>query len=183
MLLLSCSDSSCGSPLYFRICICATCPRVCWLSCSAILTCQDALLRGDDEDGDSFTLSVRASDLAAMRASSSEITEGGARLYELLKREGENREARATALRFLDAVSSSLDSRAEHEYLEHSIHDAVANVKVRPRLGSARSSKVVIRMCCRAVGLEKLKTRISMHIAFAFIGGLCRTVLGRWSGK
>src|SRR5690349_20509201 len=75
----------------------------------AVNVCQDALARGDDEDGsEGFTFSVRTSDLASMRGMASDITECGARLYELLKREGGVREARETALRFLDAVSGSL---------------------------------------------------------------------------
>jgi len=39
------------------------------------------------------------------------------------------REARTKALAFLEAVSGSLDARAEHEYLERSIRDAIAGVK------------------------------------------------------
>jgi clusterin-associated protein 1 len=83
----------------------------------------------DGTEGEGFSLNMKASELAATRAMAAEVTERGARLYDLLRRDGEVRDARAAALRFLDAVNGSLDSRAESEYLERSVRDAIASLK------------------------------------------------------
>jgi hypothetical protein len=72
---------------------------------------------------------IKPSDIASARALASEVTERGARLFEHLKRDGEIRDARNAALRFLDAVSGSLDSRAESEYLERSVREAIGVAK------------------------------------------------------
>eukprot|EP01138_Halocafeteria_seosinensis_P003139 gb/GECG01003209.1/.p1 GENE.gb/GECG01003209.1/~~gb/GECG01003209.1/.p1 ORF type:complete len:432 (+),score=86.44 gb/GECG01003209.1/:1-1296(+) len=61
------------------------------------------------------------------KTSSSEITELGAGLYDLLENETQLREARQSALRFLDAVSGNLDAKAEHKHLEQSIRDAISS--------------------------------------------------------
>jgi clusterin-associated protein 1 len=50
-------------------------------------------------------------------------------LFDLLKREEEVRDQRTAALRFLESLSSSLDSRSEHEYVERAIRDAMGRVK------------------------------------------------------
>lgn len=52
------------------------------------------------------------------RQIANEITDRGAKLYDLLGQEPELRQVRMKALRFLDAVASNLDSRAEHAYME-----------------------------------------------------------------
>jgi hypothetical protein len=100
---------------------------------NSVRACQDAIARGEEEeggaDGEGFSLTIKAGDLAATRAMASEVTERGARLFELLRRDGELRASRAAALRFLDALSGGLDSRAEAAYLERSIRDAIAGAK------------------------------------------------------
>ena len=55
--------------------------------------------------------------------------EKGAKLHELLHRELEVRDARSKALQFLDAVSGTLNSRSEHEYLERSVRVAISAMK------------------------------------------------------
>ena len=57
----------------------------------------------------------------------SEITEGGGRLFDLLTREPELREARDKALSFLNNLSGSLDSTAEQDYIRRCIKDVVQN--------------------------------------------------------
>lgn len=55
----------------------------------------------------------------AARTLASDITERGARLYDLLAQETKLQQARAKALRFLDSISGNLQSSsAENEYIE-----------------------------------------------------------------
>ncbi|RHY31575.1 hypothetical protein DYB32_003362 [Aphanomyces invadans] len=65
----------------------------------------------------------------ATRALSAEITECGAKLYDLLDNELEVREARVQAIRFLDTVTSNLESTYEHKYLEKSIKGIIVSVQ------------------------------------------------------
>ena len=86
--------------------------------------------------GSDFLAAIRPADLAASRAMASRITERGARLHELLRREVEGgvREARAAALAFLDRLSGSLlgGSRGgEVERFELALADATAGAKER----------------------------------------------------
>jgi hypothetical protein len=95
----------------------------------------DALARG----GQDFLSAIRPADLTASRAAASRITERGARLHELLKRDVEDgvRDARGAALRFLDTLSGSLlaagsgtrgagSGAAEVEAFERAVRDAIA---------------------------------------------------------
>lgn len=102
----------------------------------AVRTCKDALARDGEEGGDvaegteGFTFTMRPADVTALRGTASEITERGAKLFDLLKREAEIREPRASALRFLEAVASSLDTKCpEHLHVDRAIRDAVASLK------------------------------------------------------
>lgn len=85
-----------------------------------------------------FLSAIRPSDLAASRAAASRITERGARLHDLLRRETEGgaREARLGAVRFLDALSGSLmggggggGGGGDLEKFEQSIRDAIARAR------------------------------------------------------
>jgi len=84
-----------------------------------------------EEEGDAtpFALSSKLADLKSTRSVAGDITEIGVKLYDLLGQEEELREARRKALLFLDAISSNLDSRAEHTHMEQSIRDAIAAVQ------------------------------------------------------
>lgn len=100
-------------------------------------TCQESLVAGGEEDDaalsgvESFSFAVKPADVTALRTAASEITSSGARLHELMRREAEEvQEARGSALRFLEAASGNLNARAETEYVERSIHDAIAAAKV-----------------------------------------------------
>ena len=103
-----------------------------------------AVVRGAAAEGaapPAVSFVARPSEMSALRATAGEINERGARLFELLKREKATREARSSSMRFLEALSSSLDARAEHELIERSIRDAIGSLKVReesapPSVGS-----------------------------------------------
>lgn len=113
---------------------------------SAVRTCQEAAAAGEEaegeRDGPGLSSAVRPSDLAATRTVASEITERGAKLYELLRREHELREARAAALSFLDGVGGGEDGGGsgtgvtggslgeQQAKLERVVRDAIANMKV-----------------------------------------------------
>ena len=78
-----------------------------------------------------FLSAIRPTDLVASRAAASRITERGARLHDLLRRETEGgaREARLAAVRFLDGLSGSLmvgGGGKDLESFEQSIRDAIA---------------------------------------------------------
>ena len=88
--------------------------------------------------GTDFLSAIRPSDLAASRAAASRITERGARLHDLLRRETEGgaREARLGAVRFLDALSGSLmggggggGAGGDLEKFEQSIRDSIARAR------------------------------------------------------
>ena len=100
---------------------------------NAVRACQDAIARGEEEadmvDGENLSLNVKSDVLSSTRALASEVTERGARLYELLRRDEELRPIRANAIRFLDSLSGSLDSRSETAFLERSIRDAIASAR------------------------------------------------------
>lgn len=81
----------------------------------------------EDEEGTFNSSSL--SDLKATRLIANEITDRGAKLYDLLGNEDEMRDARTKALRFLDAVASNLDSRSEHAYLERTVRDTITAAK------------------------------------------------------
>src|SRR5690242_6325578 len=89
----------CGYVLHFLL-RCAHLPRR-TAACSATRICKEAAEKGEDDaavSAEGFSFALKPADLTALRATASDITEKGARLYELLRREGEVREARAAAL-------------------------------------------------------------------------------------
>jgi len=100
---------------------------------NAVRACQDAIAKGEEEadvgDGENVSLNIKSDVLSSTRSLASEVTERGARLYELLRRDEELRPIRANALRFLDSLSGSLDSRSETAFLERSIRDAIATAR------------------------------------------------------
>lgn len=83
----------------------------------------------DAGDADSGGLPLQLKNIKGARALATEITERGARLFDLLGKERDVRVERSRALRFLDAISGNLDSTAEHQYVEKSARDLVAGLK------------------------------------------------------
>ena len=75
----------------------------------------------DDAGATAATLGSKAKDMKGARALASEITDRGAKLYDLLGQETELRGARESALRFLEAVSSTMSSANENSMLERQL--------------------------------------------------------------
>ena len=80
--------------------------------------------QGEDEEATlDFGVSTKLQSVKSARGLASEITESGAKLYDLLGREKELREARDKALQFLDNITRNLDSNAEQDYIRKCIRD------------------------------------------------------------
>jgi len=71
-------------------------------------------------------MSNKAKDVKGARALAHDITESGAKLYDLLGSEIELREDRARALTFLDAISNTMASTNEHKFMEKRIKDLIS---------------------------------------------------------
>lgn len=82
----------------------------------------------DEDTSPSSLLSSKLKDTKATRMLATEITEKGAKVYDLLEAELKIKEARSKAIQFLDTVSSNLESTKEHKYLEKCIRDVIATV-------------------------------------------------------
>ena len=72
-----------------------------------------------------LSLNTKLQNLKSARELASEITETGAKLFDLLSREKDLKEARDRALSFLDNISRNLDSNAEQEYIRNCIRDII----------------------------------------------------------
>jgi len=79
------------------------------------------------ELGEDFTLSSKLADLKSTRSLCSQIVESGASLFELLQKEGEVRQDREKALRFLDGMSRNLGSNSESETVERAVQQLLGN--------------------------------------------------------
>mmetsp|Transcript_40394 Transcript_40394/g.53173 ORF Transcript_40394/g.53173 Transcript_40394/m.53173 type:complete len:446 (-) Transcript_40394:285-1622(-) len=91
---------------------------------------QAAIEAGDEgEELDSSPLNAQLQNIKEARTLAGEITDKGAKLYDLLGNEAPVRKARMKALAFLDAISGNLDSTAEHKYIEKSIRDIINKVQ------------------------------------------------------
>ena len=73
-------------------------------------------------------LNSRIKDIKLARTLATEITDKGARLYDLLGKEKDVKQDRQSALNFLDTISSNLDSTVEHGHIQKSITTLVSNV-------------------------------------------------------
>lgn len=80
-------------------------------------------------DMDSNSLPSQLKNIKGARALATDITERGARLFDLLGKEVDVRVERSKALRFLDTISGSLDSTSEHQYVEKSARGLVEALK------------------------------------------------------
>jgi len=65
--------------------------------------------------------------LQSTRKLANEITDSGAKLYDLLQHEDSLRRKRDNALRFLDATNSNLHNTSEHEYIEKTIREIIVS--------------------------------------------------------
>jgi clusterin-associated protein 1 len=74
-----------------------------------------------------FNMSSKLHNLKAARQLATEITESGAKLYDLLGSERELKESREKALEFLDSISRNLDTNTEQVYIEKCIGGIIDN--------------------------------------------------------
>ena len=72
---------------------------------------------------------IRVQDVKSARTLASDITQSGAKLYDMLANEKEERIERARALRFLDLSTSASDGPKEQAYIERCIRDIIENTK------------------------------------------------------
>jgi clusterin-associated protein 1 len=83
----------------------------------------------DDEEGNTqmmdFNTSSKLHNLKAARQLATEITETGAKLFDMLGMERELRNAREKALEFLDSISRNLDTNTEQQYIEKCIRNII----------------------------------------------------------
>ena len=86
----------------------------------------------DDDDQCSsnmmdFNMSSKLHNLKAARQLATEITESGAKLFDLLGQERELKDSRDKALEFLDSISRNLDTNTEQVYIEKCIGNIIDN--------------------------------------------------------
>lgn len=89
---------------------------------------SEHILEEDESNGQSlmdFNMSSKLHNLKTARTLASEITESGARLFDLLGQEKELRESRDKALEFLDSISRNLDTNTEQVYIEKAIKNII----------------------------------------------------------
>jgi len=72
---------------------------------------------------------IRIQDVKSARVLASDITQSGAKLFDMLAGEKEERQERARALRFLDLSTSAADGPKEQAYIERSIREIIENTK------------------------------------------------------
>ncbi|KAF4322339.1 hypothetical protein BBO99_00003973 [Phytophthora kernoviae] len=82
----------------------------------------------DDEVSVKSLLGSRVKDPKATRQLASDITQSGAKLYDLLETELDVRDARQQAIRFLDALSTNNENSSEQKFLERSIQEILTNL-------------------------------------------------------
>jgi clusterin-associated protein 1 len=90
---------------------------------------SDNMIGDEDLDGAGmdFNMSSKLHNLKAARTLATEITESGAKLYDLLGQEKDLKESRDKALEFLDSISRNLDTNTEQVYIEKCIGNIIEN--------------------------------------------------------
>lgn len=63
--------------------------------------------------------------MKAARQLATEITESGAKLFDMLAHEKELKKARDNAIEFLDSISRNLDTNSEQQYIEKCIRNII----------------------------------------------------------
>lgn len=72
-----------------------------------------------------FNTSSKLQNLKAARQLATEITESGAKLFDMLGHEKELKKARDNAIEFLDSISRNLDTNSEQQYIEKCIRNII----------------------------------------------------------
>lgn len=78
---------------------------------------------------DEIPPSIKIQDIKSTRVLASEITQSGARLYDMLAIEKQEKHDRSRSLRFLDLSTSTTDGPREQAYIERSIKDLIEHTK------------------------------------------------------
>ena len=89
---------------------------------------QSSELIDDDETNTQmmdFNTSSKLHNLKAARQLATEITESGAKLFDMLGREKDLKASRDKALEFLDSISRNLDTNTEQQYIEKCIRNII----------------------------------------------------------
>lgn len=81
----------------------------------------------EDKNEPDTAMTNKAKDVKGARALAPDITESGAKLYDLLGSEIELREERNRALNFLDAISNTMASTNEHQFMERKIKEMISS--------------------------------------------------------
>jgi len=83
-------------------------------------------VKGDEqEESRDFVLPTRLSNLKGTKSVAQEIIDTGAKLHDLLEKEGELREHREKALNFLENISRNLQSDNEQVYIEKKVREII----------------------------------------------------------
>ena len=72
---------------------------------------------------------IKVQEVKAARTLASDITQTGAKLYDLLANEVNERQERLKALRFLDQAGSASESSREHEYIERCLREIIEKTR------------------------------------------------------
>ena len=72
---------------------------------------------------------VKVQDVKTSRMLASDITQSGAKLFDLLATEALDRQERARALRFVDVAATASEGSREQQFLERSLRDIVDSTK------------------------------------------------------
>ncbi|CAG9321340.1 CLUAP1_1 [Blepharisma stoltei] len=86
---------------------------------------QSSSSKTDEESLMDIAMSSKLQNLKTAHGLATQITDTGAKLFDLLSKEKELRDAREKALGFLDNISRNLDSNAEQEYIRKCIRDII----------------------------------------------------------
>ena len=92
---------------------------------------SEGMMDEDMTEGMDFNMSSKLHNLKAARTLATEITESGAKLFDLLGQERELKESRDKAIEFLDSISRNLDTNTEQQYIEKCIGNIINNQTVK----------------------------------------------------
>lgn len=119
------------------------------------------------EEGEAEAMPSQLKNIKGARALASDITDRGARLFDLLGKEQDVRQERARALGFLDAISGNLDSTAEHQFVEKSgrellsaLKDNIENMKKTSRDLEADEKALDAKIKRKQADLERHEKRL-----------------------
>lgn len=112
----------------------------------------------DDEVSVKSLLGSRVKDPKATRQLASDITQSGAKLYDLLETELDVRDSRQQAIRFLDALSTNHENSSEQKFLERSIQDILVNLQENVELTERQVVELDAEEKALAAKIKKAQT-------------------------